>query len=297
MSPPALATWLLGWVEGTCSPLVGDLHEEWRHGRSAGWFWRQTMSVLYGGAAKYVAAHRPLALLGLGAIGLYWVGTHVSLPGVNIDALAPVTRHGQFGLPGQLGLYDLFTGGNLGRGTIFALGIMPYLSALFIAYLATALGFARGWGPRGRRGLAWSVRGVALALGVVQAMAIAIWLEQQTALADGSPLVAQPGWSFRLTLVLTVTTITACLIWLSDEIGRRGMGWGVSLLFFAGLAVGLPGAVSAILEQMRAGYIGPAELSAFAVGLLVLSALVVLVDPARRWCRLGHASRRGVALG
>ena len=229
MSPPRLATWLLGWLEGTCSPLVGDLHEEWQHGRSAGWFWRQTMSVLYGRAARYAAEHRPLALLGLVAIGLYWVGTHVPLPGVNTDALAPVTRHGQFGLPGQLGLYDLFTGGNLGRGTIFALGIMPYVTALFIAYLATELGFARGWGARGRRALAWSVRSVALVLGVVQAMAIAIWLEQQTALADGLPVVAQAGWSFRLTLVLTVTTITACLIWLSDEIGRRGMGWGVSL--------------------------------------------------------------------
>jgi len=233
------------------------------------------MSVLSGRAAKYVAEHRPLAFLGLVAIGLYWVGTHVPVPGVNTDALAPVTG------PGAFGLFDLFTGGNLGRGTIFALGITPYVSALCIAYLATALGFARGRGARGRRAMAWSVRGVALVLGVVQATGLAIWLEQQTAVADGFPLAAEPGWSFRLTLVLTVTTITACLIWLSDEISRRGIGWGVSLLFFAGLVVGLPGAVSAILEQMRAGYIGPGELAAFVAGLLALSSLVVLVDPAR----------------
>ena len=288
MSPPTLATWLLGWLEGASSPLVGDLYEEWQHGRSAGWFWRQTMRVLYGRAAEYVAEHRPLAFLGLVAVGFYWVGTHLPVPGVNTDALAPVTRHGVLGL---FGLYDLFTGGNLGRGTIFALGIMPYVSALCIAYLATALGFARGWGARGRRAMAWSVRGVALVLGVVQATGLAIWLEQQTAIADGLPLVAEPGWSFRLTLVLTVTTITACLIWLSDEIGRRGIGWGVSLLFFAGLVIGLPGAVSAILEQMRAGYIGLAELAAFVVGLLVFSALVVLVDPARWWCRLGNGTQ------
>ena len=245
------------------------------------------MSALYGRAAKYVAEHQPLAFLGLVAIGLYWVGTHVPLPGVNPDALAPMTRHGA---PGSFGLYDLFTGGNLGRGTIFALGIMPYVTALFIAWLATGLGFARGWGARGRRALAWSVRGVALVLGVVQATAIAIWLERQTAVADGLPLVAEPGWGFRLTLVLTVTSITACLIWLSDEISRRGIGWGVSLLFFAGLVVGLPGAVSAILEQMRAGYTGPPEIAAFAAGLLVSSAIVVLVDPARWWRRLGNAS-------
>ena len=292
MSPPRLATWLLDWLEGTCSPLVGDLHEEWRHGRLAGWFWRQTMSVLHGRAARCVAERRPLALLGLAAIGLYWVGTRVPLPGVNTDALASVTRHDVLG---PLGLYDLFTGGNLGGGTILALGIMPYVTALFIAYLATELGFARGWGARGRRALAWSVRGVALVLGVMQAMAIAIWLEQQT--AGGSPLVAQAGWSFRLTLVLTVTTITACLIWLSDEISRRGIGWGVSLLFFAGLAFGLPGAVSAILEQTRAGYIGAAELSAFVAVLLVSSAFVVLVDPARWWSRLGNAGSKATALG
>ena len=125
-------------------------------------------------------------------------------------------------------------------------------------------------------------QGVALVLGVVQATGLAIWLEQQTAVAEGLPLVAEPGWGFRLTLVLTVTAITACLIWLSDEISRRGIGWGVSLLFFAGLVVGLPGAGSAILEQMRAGYLGPADLAAFVVGLLALSSLVVLVDPARR---------------
>ena len=281
MSPPRLATWLLGWLEDTSSPLVGDLYEEWQNGRSAGWFWRQTMRALYGRAARYVAESRPLAFLGLAAVGLYWVGTHVPVPGVNTDALAPVTRHG------VLGLYDLVTGGNLGRGTIFALGIMPYVSALCIAYLATALGFARGRGAPRRPSAAWSVRGVALVLGVVQATRLAIWLEQQTAVAEGLPLVAEPGWSFRLTLVLTVTAITACLIWLSDEISRRGIGWGVSLLFFAGLVVGLPGAVSAILEQMRAGYMGPAELVAFVAGLLLLSALVVLVDPAR-W-RNAHA--------
>ena len=99
--------------------------------------------------------------------------------------------------------------------------------------------------------------------------------------------MAEPGWGFRLTLVLTVTTITACLIRLSDEISRRGIGWGVSLLFFAGLAVGLPSAASAILEQMRAGYIGSGEVAAFVAGLLALSSLVVLVDPARR--RNAHA--------
>ena len=291
MSPPRLATRLLDWLEGTGSPLVGDMHEEWQGGRSARWFWRQTMSVFYGRAARYVAEHRRLAFLGLAAMGLYWVGTRVALPGVNTDALAPMTRHG------QLGLYDLFTGGNLGRGTILALGIMPYVTALFIAYVATELGFARGWGARGRRAVAWSVRGVALVLGVVQASAIALWLERQTAVADGLPLVAAPGWGFRLTLVLTVTTVTACLIWLSDEISRRGIGWGVSLLFFAGLAVGLPGAVSAILEQMRAGYVGPPVVAAFVAGLLVNSAIVVLVDPARRWCRHGNAGGEATVVG
>ena len=234
MTPPRLATWLLGWLEGTSSPLVGDLYEEWHHGRAAGWFWRQTMRALYARAASYGrGAYRSLAFLGLTARrSLLGRDARYLVPGVNTDALASLTRHAS---ASGLGLYDLFTGGNLGRGTVFALGIMPYVTALFIAWLATALGFARGWGARGRRGLAWSVRGVALVLSGVQASAIVLWLERQAAIADGLPLVAQPGWGFRLSLVLTLTTITACLIWLSDEISRRGIGWGVSLLFFAGL--------------------------------------------------------------
>ena len=290
MSPPTLATRLLDWLEGPSSPLVGDLHEEWQGGRSARWFWRQTMSVFYERAARYVAEHRRLAYLSLAAMGLYWVGQQMPLlPGVDPAALAVATGHGA---TGSLGLYDLFTGGNLGRGTILALGIMPYVTALFIACVATELGFTRGWIARGRRAMAWSVRGVALVLAVVQATGLAIWLERQTAVADGLALVAQPGWGFRLTLVLTVSAVTACLIWLSDEIGRRGIGWGVSLLFFAGLAVGLPGAAPVILEQMRAGA-GPA----FVVGLILSSSIVVLVDPARWLGRYENAGGEATVAG
>ena len=233
------------------------------------------MRAIYGSVARWLLAHRPLALLSLAAIGVFWLGTRVSVPGVNTEALSLLTRPDP---ASSFGLYDLFTGGNLGRVTILALGIIPYVTALFIVYVVTALGLVRGW-------FAWPVRGFALVLSVVQSMAIAVYLERQTAMVGGLPLVAEPGWVFRGTLVLTLTAATAGLIWLSDEITRRGIGRGVSLVFFAGVVVGLPGAVSAIVDHMQAGRIGPYELTRFVVGLVVNAALVLLVDPAR-WVRM-----------
>ncbi len=111
-------------------------------------------------------------------------------------------------------------------------------------------------------------------------MAIAVALERLTAFT-GAPLVIEPGWSFRLILVLTLTATAASLIWLSEAITRRQIGRGVTLLFFAGCAADLPGAASAIGAQLRAGYAGPGDLAMFAVGLVASSVLVVVVDPAR----------------
>lgn len=243
------------------------------------------MRALYGSVEKWATTHRPLALLSLVAIGLYWVGTRVPVPGVSTEALPLLTQ----GTPATgLALYDLFTGGNFRRVTIFALGIMPYITTLVIAYVLTALGLVRGWGGGSRRAFAW--HGCALVLSVVQAMAIAIFLERVTAMPGAPTLVAEPGWGFRLTLVASVTTATACLIWLSDEITRRGIGRGVSLVFFAGLVVGLPGAMSATLEHVRAGHIGSGDLAVLVVGLVASSALVLLVDPAR-WSHLPSHGR------
>ena len=122
----------------------------------------------------------------------------------------------------------------------------------------------------------------AILLCVVQSLAIAVWLEQQTTLAGGLPLVDGPGWTFRLTMVLALTATTACLIWLSEQITRRGIGWGASLVFFAALVVGLPGAVMVTLDHVPAGQGGLPELAGLALRIVVASSFMWLVEPGRR---------------
>jgi preprotein translocase subunit SecY len=148
----------------------------------------------------------------------------------------------------MFGLYDMFSGGNLSRVTIFALGIMPYISASIILQLLTVV-----WpylerlskeGELGRRKITQYTRYGTILLSVVQALGIAIFLERQTNIAGGLPLVYDPGWGFRLMTVLTLTTGTCFIMWLGEQITERGIGNGMSLIIFAGIVVGLPRAVS-----------------------------------------------------
>ncbi len=203
-------------------------------------------------------AHRTLGVLALVVTGAFWLGNNIPAPGVNAETLAMLLTRGQAG--GSFALYDLFTGGNLGRATIFALGIMPYMSALtyrwILLFIWPSLNRA-SQDVQGGRPLDLSfARYGAILLCVVQSLAIATWLERQPALAGSLPLMNEPGWAFRLTMVLTLTATTACLIWLSEQITRRGIGWGASVVFFAAMLVGLPGVVTALLGQLPAGQPG-----------------------------------------
>ena len=144
----------------------------------------------------------------------------------------------------MFGLYDMFSGQNLSQMTIFALGIMPYISASIILQLLTVV-----WpylerlskeGELGRRKITQYTRYGTILLAIVQALGIAIFLERQTDIAGGLPLVYNPGWGFRLMTVLTLTTGTAFIMWLGEQITERGIGNGMSLIIFAGIVVGLP---------------------------------------------------------
>ena len=157
----------------------------------------------------------------------------------------------------MFGLYDMFTGGNLSKVTIFALGIMPYISASIILQLLTVV-----WpylerlskeGELGRRKITQYTRYGTIVLSVVQALGIAIFLERQTEIAGGLPLVHNPGWGFRLMTVLTLTTGTCFIMWLGEQITERGIGNGMSLIIYAGIVVGLPRAVIQTFDQMRTG--------------------------------------------
>ena len=157
----------------------------------------------------------------------------------------------------MFGLYDMFSGGNLSKVTIFALGIMPYISASIILQLLTVV-----WpyleklskeGELGRRKITQYTRYGTIVLSVVQALGIAIFLERQTDIAGGLPLVYNPGLAFRLMTVLTLTTGTCFIMWLGEQITERGIGNGMSLIIYAGIVVGLPRAVIQTFEQMRTG--------------------------------------------
>src|SRR5712671_3825096 len=204
-----------------------------------------------------VSELRNRVLFTLGLLGVYRIGHHLTVPGVNIAALAELARQMENTM---FGMYDMFTGGNLSRVTIFALGIMPYISASIILQLLTVV-----WpyleklskeGELGRRKITQYTRYGTILLSVVQSLGIALWLEKNTQIAGGLPLVYHPGLAFRLLTVLTLTTGTTLIMWLGEQITERGIGNGMSLIIYAGIVVGLPRGVIAIFDQLRTGQMG-----------------------------------------
>src|SRR6188768_1365098 len=204
-----------------------------------------------------VSELRNRVLFTLGLLAVYRVGNHIPTPGVNTDALAMLAEQARNTM---FGLYDLFSGGNLSRVTIFALGIMPYISASIILQLLTVV-----WpylerlskeGELGRRKITQYTRYGTILLAVVQAFGIALYLEHQTNIAGGLPLVYNPGWFFRFMTVLTLTSGTGFIMWLGEQITERGIGNGMSLIIFAGIVVNFPHAVVVTIDQMRLGQLG-----------------------------------------
>src|SRR6187399_1381405 len=200
---------------------------------------------------------RKRVLFTLGLLAVYRVGGHIPTPGVNPEALALMADQAKNTM---FGLYDMFSGKNLSQMTIFALGIMPYISASIILQLLTVV-----WpflerlskeGELGRRKITQYTRYGTIILSVVQSLGIAIYLEHQTNIAGGLPLVYNPGWAFRLMTMLTLTTGTCFIMWLGEQITERGIGNGMSLIIYAGIVVGLPRAVLTTFDQMRTGQIG-----------------------------------------
>ncbi len=185
---------------------------------------------------------RNRVLFTLALLGVFRVGSHIPTPGVNTEALAILAD--QAARTRCSASTTCSPGGNLSQVTIFALGVMPYISASIILQLLTVV-----WptleriskeGELGRRKITQYTRYLTLVLAVVQALGIAVWLERQTQIAGGLPLVYDPGWGFRFMCVLTLTTGTMFIMWLGEQITERGIGNGMSLLIFAGIVVGLP---------------------------------------------------------
>ncbi len=234
---------------------------------------------------------RKRVLFTLAILGVYRIGSAIPTPGVNTEALQLLVE--QAGNT-MFGLYNMFSGGNLAQATIFALGIMPYISASIIIQLLTVV-----WpylerlskeGELGRRKITQYTRYGTIGLCLVQATAIAIFLERQTNVG-GLPLVYEPGWSFRLMTVLTLTVGTAFIMWLGEQITERGIGNGMSLIIFAGIVVGAPTAVLTTMEQMRSGAIGLFTLIALAAVMVATIGAVVFIERGHRRVTVQYAKR------
>lgn len=211
-------------------------------------------------------------LITLGLLVVYRIGAHIPTPGIDGLALSEFFARQKDTI---LGFVDMFSGGALGRLTIFALGIMPYISASIILQLLTVVvpyleRLAKEEGEQGRKKITQYTRYGTVVLSAIQALGISFGLEGMQS-QGGALIVPQPGWGFRFTTVLTLTAGTAFLMWLGEQITERGIGNGISLIIFAGIVERLPAAVFLSFERLRIG-----ELKIFSLlGLIILMVLVV----------------------
>ena len=231
-------------------------------------------------------------LFTLALLGVYRVGGVIPTPGVNTQALAILSEQTQNTM---FGLYNMFSGGNLSQMTIFALGVMPYISASIILQLLTVV-----WptlerlskeGELGRRKITQYTRYLTLVLAVVQSLGIAVFLERQTQIAGGLPLVFDPGWGFRFMCVLTMTTGTMFVMWLGEQITERGVGNGMSLIIFAGIVVGLPSAVLTTVDQMRTGQLSLLRIVFLTVMMVAVVGAIIFVERGHRRITVQYAKR------
>jgi preprotein translocase subunit SecY len=231
---------------------------------------------------------RTRILFTLGMLAVYRVGAHVPTPGINNEALAKFLQEKGGSL---LGFLDIFSGGALSRLTIFALGIMPYISASIILQLLTVviphLSKLAKEGERGRKKIIQYTRYGTIGIALIQGFGIAIGLEGM----NQGAFVLSPGWSFRLMTVITLTAGTAFLMWLGEQITERGIGNGISLIIFAGIVARLPSAVAQTYDLYVVGQLSFLLLVTLAVVMVGVVAAIVFLESGRRKIPVQYAKR------
>ena len=225
-------------------------------------------------------------------LAVYRVGGHIPVPGINFQALESFFRQQGGGI---LGFLDLFSGGNLRRLTIFALGIMPYISASIILQLLTVI-----WpyleklskeGEVGRKKITQYTRYGTVMLSIVQSLGIAFWLESLSRAGGGGGVVPHPGWSFRMMTVLTLTTGTAFIMWVGEQVSERGIGNGISLIIYAGIVSGLPTAVATLYQDVTTGNLGVISILILLAVMTAVIAAIIWVERAQRKIPVQYARR------
>jgi len=228
----------------------------------------------------------------LGALIIYRMGTFITLPGIDPVAMADVIKSQSQGV---LGLFDVFAGGALSRMSIFALNIMPYISAAIIiqlfASVSPTLEQMKKEGVSGRIKMNQYTRYLTVLITALQAIGIASGLEGATA-TNGIPVVMAPGMFFKFTTVVTLVGGTMFLVWLGEQISERGIGQGISLLIFAGIVAGLPGGIVQLLELGRTGAISPIIIALLGFGSVAVIAGIVFVEQAQRRILVQYPKRQ-----
>jgi preprotein translocase subunit SecY len=234
---------------------------------------------------------RKRVLFTLGLLAVYRLGNHVPTPGIHAQSLIDFFEQNR---GNWFGLVDMFSGGNLAKVTIFALGIMPYISASIILQLLTVV-----WpfleklskeGELGRRKITQYTRYGTVLLSIIQSFGIAVYLERMT-LSNQFKIVESPGWSFKFMTVLTLTTGTAFIMWLGEQITERGIGNGMSLIIFAGIVVGFPRGVIDTFQMIQRGELSLLAALLLLAGMFVVVGAIVFVERGQRRIPVQYAKR------
>jgi len=235
---------------------------------------------------KYGDLRRRLVFLLL-ALVVYRLGTHIPVPGIDPSQLEQLFKGQENGI---LSLFNMFSGGALSRFSIFALGIMPYISASIImqlmSYVVPSMEALKKEGEAGRRKITQYTRYGTLGLAVFQSMGIAMALE------SSAGLVISPGFGFRMTAMVSLTAGTMFLMWLGEQITERGLGNGISIIIFAGIAAGLPSSIGGLLELVRTGSMSIIVALLIVILIAAITYFVVFVERGQRKILVNYARRQ-----
>ena len=245
-----------------------------------------TSSAQAAKVSKFGDLRRRLIFLLLALI-VYRIGSHIPVPGINPDQLAELFKGQQGSI---LSLFNMFSGGALSRFSVFALGIMPYISASIImqlmTYVVPSLEALKKEGESGRRKITQFTRYGTLGLALFQSVGIAVALE------GSQGLVISPGLEFRITAVVSLVAGTMFLMWLGEQITERGLGNGISILIFSGIAAGLPGAIGGLLELVRTGAMSYVACLFIIFVVILVTFFVVFVERGQRKILVNYAKRQ-----
>jgi len=248
----------------------------------------QLASSLSGGSLSEL---RKRIFFVIGALIVFRIGTFIPVPGIDVTVMQQIFDQQKTGI---LGMFNMFSGGALERMSIFALGVMPYISASIIMQLMTvavpALEQLKKEGQSGQRKITQYTRYFTVVLATFQSIGISVALQSQGTGSDA--LVVNPGTSFVFTAAVTLVTGTLFLMWLGEQVTERGIGNGISVLIFAGIVAGLPSAIGGTIELVSTGELNPLIILFLIVGVIAVTLFVVFIERGQRRITVNYAKRQ-----